>query len=64
MPEFDTLIAEGNLIPIKEWLTDKIYRYGKSRTPSELIVAVTGEELNPDYLADYLEAKYAEIYKL
>ncbi|SCY22053.1 carboxypeptidase Taq [Paenibacillus polysaccharolyticus] len=64
MPELDRLIEEGNLIPIKEWLTDKIYRYGKSRTPSELIVAVTGEELNPDYLADYLEAKYAEIYKL
>lgn len=64
MPELDSLIAAGNLTPIKDWLTDKIYRYGKSRTPSELILAVTGEELNPDYLADYLEAKYTEIYNL
>lgn len=64
MPEFDQYIALGELLPIKEWLTDKIYVYGKSRTPSELIEAITGEELNPDYLADYLEQKYTEIYKL
>ena len=64
LPEFDELVAAGNLIPIKEWLTDKIYRYGRSRKPSELILAITGEELNPDYLADYLEAKYTEIYNL
>ncbi|WP_028590755.1 carboxypeptidase M32 [Paenibacillus massiliensis] len=64
MPEFNQYIARGELLPIKEWLTDKIYVYGKSRTPSELIEAITGEELNPDYLADYLEQKYTEIYKL
>lgn len=60
----DELIAEGKLAPIKEWLTNKIYKYGKSRKPSELITAITGEELNPDYLADYLEKKYTEIYQL
>lgn len=60
----DNLIEEGKLAPIKEWLTDKIYKYGKSEKPAEIIKRVTGEELNPDYLADYLEAKYTEIYKL
>ncbi|OOC60978.1 carboxypeptidase M32 [Paenibacillus ihbetae] len=64
MPNLDALIEQGNLAPIKEWLTEKVYRYGKSETPSEIILRVTGEELNPDYLADYLEAKYKEIYKL
>ncbi|WP_310829109.1 carboxypeptidase M32 [Paenibacillus pedocola] len=64
LPEFDSLIAEGNLLPIKEWLTEKIYRFGKSLTPSQIIEQVTGEPLNPDYLADYLEAKYTELYKL
>ncbi|QSF42971.1 carboxypeptidase M32 [Paenibacillus tianjinensis] len=64
LPDFDSLIAEGNLLPIKEWLTDKIYRFGKSLTPSQIIEQVTGEPLNPDYLADYLEAKYKELYKL
>ncbi|WP_438492049.1 carboxypeptidase M32 [Paenibacillus sp. IHBB 3054] len=64
LPEFDAQIAEGNLLPIKEWLTDKIYRYGSALTPSQIIEQVTGEPLNPDYLADYLEAKYTELYKL
>ncbi|MCM3783910.1 carboxypeptidase M32 [Neobacillus mesonae] len=64
IPDYEKYIREGNLAPLKEWLTDKVYQYGKSRKPSELIVAITGEELNPDYLADYLENKYKEIYKL
>ncbi|MGM1044933.1 MAG: carboxypeptidase M32 [Bacillota bacterium] len=64
LPELDSLIEEGKLAPIKEWLTEKIHKYGKSETPAEIILRVTGEELNPDYLADYLEAKYKEIYKL
>lgn len=54
----------GNFQPIKEWLTDKIYKYGKSRKPAEIIKAVTGEDLNPDYLADYLEQKFKSIYGL
>ncbi|OMF67165.1 carboxypeptidase M32 [Paenibacillus glucanolyticus] len=64
LPNLDQLIEEGDLAPIKEWLTDKVYKYGKSEKPSEIIVRITGEELNPDYLADYLEEKYKEIYKL
>lgn len=64
IPEFDDLIANGDFTKIREWLTEKIYRHGKSRKPAELIVAITGEELNPDYLADYLENKYKAIYNL
>ncbi|WP_422660985.1 carboxypeptidase M32 [Paenibacillus sp. EC2-1] len=64
IPDLDSMIEEGNLKPIKEWLTEKIHKYGKSETPAEIILRVTGEELNPDYLADYLETKYKEIYKL
>lgn len=62
MPQFDGFVAEGNFQPIKEWLTEKIYRHGKSLRPAEIIKKVTGEDLNPDYLADYLEQKYKAIY--
>lgn len=62
LPQFEGFIAEGNFTPIKEWLTNKIYKYGKSLRPSEIILKVTGEELNPDYLAEYLEEKYKAIY--
>lgn len=64
MPEFDTWIKEGNLSPIKEFLVNHLYRFGKLRTPSELIFDVTGEALNPLYLVNYLEHKYKDIYRL
>ncbi|MGO4273695.1 carboxypeptidase M32, partial [Paenibacillus sp. TAF58] len=62
LPNFDSLITEGNLVPIKEWLTDKVYQHGKLLTPNEIIRQVTGEELNPDYLVQYLEEKYQTVY--
>ncbi|WP_019639705.1 carboxypeptidase M32 [Paenibacillus fonticola] len=62
LPQFDQWITEGNFVPIKEWLTENIYKYGKSQKPAEIIKRVTGEDLNPDYLADYLEQKYKAIY--
>ncbi|MEI7024376.1 carboxypeptidase M32 [Paenibacillus sp. y28] len=64
LPEFDSLIAAGNLAPIRSWLIEKVYRHGKLLTPGEIIVQVTGEELNPVYLAEYLEEKYKDIYRL
>ncbi|WNQ09184.1 carboxypeptidase M32 [Paenibacillus aurantius] len=64
LPQFDELAEQGNLIPIKKWLTDEIYQYGKLLTPNEIITQISGEELNPDYLVAYLEDKYKEIYKL
>lgn len=64
LPQFEGFVKEGNFKPIKEWLTDKIYKHGKALKPAEIIKNVTGEDLNPDYLADYLEEKYKEIYGL
>ncbi|TXK85104.1 carboxypeptidase M32 [Paenibacillus sp. N3.4] len=64
LPNFDQLIEEGNLAPIKEWLTEKVYQYGKMLTPNEIIKQVTGEDLNPDYLIAYLEDKYKEVYAI
>ncbi|MBW7456507.1 carboxypeptidase M32 [Paenibacillus sepulcri] len=64
IPGFWGLVERGELLPIKAWLTDKVYQYGKLRTPSELINAITGKPLDPDYLVAYLEKKYSDIYKL
>jgi Zn-dependent carboxypeptidase len=58
------LVRRGDLLPIMDWLTDRIYRFGKLRTPSELILSVTGKPLDPQHLVDYLTEKYTDIYKL
>ncbi|MBW7473964.1 carboxypeptidase M32 [Paenibacillus oenotherae] len=64
VPALWEMVGRGELHPIKEWLTDKIYQYGKLRTPSELITSITGKSLDPDYLVAYLERKYKDIYRL
>lgn len=62
--DFDALIENGELIKIKEWLSEKIHKYGKLLEPAEILMQVTGEEINPKYLIDYLENKYKKIYNL
>ncbi|MGG4033961.1 carboxypeptidase M32 [Paenibacillus cisolokensis] len=58
------LVGRGELLPIKEWLTERIYRHGKLLEPSEIIERVTGKPLDPDYLVQYLRRKYSDIYRL
>lgn len=64
LPDFYQHIEKGEFAVIQEWLKEKIHQHGKVYTPNQLILKVTGEELNAEYLVQYLEAKYTEIYKL
>jgi carboxypeptidase Taq len=60
----DDLSKSGSLLPIRQWFSDHVYRYGKLYPPFELLKRVTGEDLNPNYYCDYLEEKFSAIYKL
>ncbi|CAH2712993.1 Carboxypeptidase 1 [Neobacillus rhizosphaerae] len=64
LPDFSQHIESGRFDLIQEWLKENIHQYGRLYTPNELIVRVTGEELNADYLVEYLEKKYARVYGL
>ncbi|MFL6562056.1 MAG: carboxypeptidase M32, partial [Bacillus sp. (in: firmicutes)] len=63
IPDFYSHIENGRFDRIQEWLKEKIHQYGKLYTPNELIVKVTGEELNAEYLVKYLEKKYSDVYE-
>lgn len=64
IPQFDQLVEEGNLIPIKDWLTRNIHQHGKLKKPLEILKDVTGEGLNAEYLIAYLTDKYQRVYQL
>lgn len=49
---------------IGKWLKNNVYVYGSLYTPKELLVKVTGEELNPKYFTNYLTEKFSKIYHL
>ena len=55
-------LDERNLAVIKEWLGENIHRWGKGKKPAEIIVDISGEELNAKYFIDYLKEKYSRIY--
>lgn len=64
LPNYDELLATGDLEPVKAWLTEKVHQHGKLKKPLEILMDVTGEELNADHLIQYLETKYNKIYQL
>ena len=47
-----------------KWLNEKIHQYGKMKKPLDILKDVTGEGLNVQYLINYLEEKYKEVYKI
>ncbi len=61
--ELPTLLEAGRLEPLAGWLRDRIHRWGRTYSSEELLVRTTGEGLNPDHFVDYLEAKYAAVYR-
>src|SRR6185437_1193102 len=57
-------IEEGNLLPLLQWLREKIHKHGKFYSAEELCTKVTGEKLNFKYFMDYAKHKYSSIYNL
>ncbi|WP_426708981.1 carboxypeptidase M32 [Cetobacterium sp. SF1] len=58
------LLEDKKLDKIKEWLRNNIHKYGKMKTPKELIEDITGEGLNAKGYIEYLKEKYSKIYNL
>ena len=63
-PDTEKNIEAGNFVPIKKWLNENIHRHGRLYTPQELVLKITGQALNQQYLLDYLKVKYSTIYSL
>nr|WP_255473349.1 carboxypeptidase M32 [Planomicrobium sp. CPCC 101110] len=64
VPNFDGLLEQGNIAPIREWLTEHVHQHGAMKKPLEILEDATGEGLNAEHLASYLEDKYTKIYRL
>ncbi|MEM3804857.1 MAG: carboxypeptidase M32 [Desulfurococcus sp.] len=51
-------ISRGEFESIREWLKNKIHRYGRTYPPKELLRMVFGEEYSVEPLVKYLKEKY------
>lgn len=60
--DLDHLIRQGQFRPLLEWLAGNIHVHGRRFTGRQLVRRVTGKELSPDALLNYLENKALEYY--
>ena len=58
------LAGEGNLAPIIDWLTARIYRYGCRLDPKELMEQAFEAPFDPSYYTRYLCEKFRKLYAL
>ena len=61
---FEENLASGNLSEIRTWLSDRIWQYGRSKDPKELIEIACGEAFSAHYFCEYLEEKFNKLYNL
>ena len=62
IPNVERLIAEGKFVPIREWLRENIYVWGRRLDPRDLLKTVTGKTLSAEPFLRYIESKYSGVY--
>ena len=62
--DFDAVCASGDLAPIRTWLRDNIWHWGRAKDSGELIEAACGEPFSAKYYTDYLTQKFSSLYRL
>lgn len=60
--EVDRLVEGGDIPAVTYWLRGHIHRFGRTKTPAELIELAAGAAFDPGYYLAYLKEKYTRIY--
>lgn len=62
--DFAGTLSRGDLSPIRTWLQENVWRFGRSKDSADIIRDACGEEFSATYFTDYLVKKYSAIYGL
>ncbi len=62
LPNLEKSIRQGDVSPLRGWLTENIYQHGGRYTPDEIVKRATGKELSTSAFVRYLKDKYGELY--
>jgi carboxypeptidase Taq len=58
---FDEQFERGEFAMLREWLTEAVYRWGRTFTPQELLQRVAGSPMDPEPYVRYLERKLNDL---
>ena len=62
--DFDAMYAAGDLAPLRQALTDRLWHYGNLKETAWLVESLCGGTFDPKYYVEYLANKYTELYNL
>ncbi len=62
--DLDSACRSGNLTPVRSWLQDRIWRWGRGKDAPELIESACGAPFDASFYCAYLEKKFSELYHL
>lgn len=62
-PDWEERVSKGELLFVKEWLREKIFRHGRRWRSLELVQQVCGHSFSEKPYHRYLLKKYGEIYR-
>ena len=64
IPDLDERLEAGEPAGLREWLRERVHRYGRTLPPGEVLRRATGSALDPQPLLHHLRAKYGALYGL
>jgi carboxypeptidase Taq len=62
LPELEQSIAAGELVPLREWLRDRVHRHGSKFSSAELLGKVVSGPIAVAPFVRYLKAKLGDAY--
>lgn len=62
--DWEGVLSSGDLAPIRAWLRDRVWRFGRSKDPAQIVEDACGEPFDARHYCDYLVEKFSAIYGL
>ena len=62
--DIDAACAAGDLTPVRAWLGNKIWQWGRAKDAPELIQNACGAPFDANFYCDYLNEKFRSLYNL
>jgi carboxypeptidase Taq len=62
LPDLDAQIGDGELVPLRDWLRERLYRHGGKFMPKEMIERVVGGPIDVGPYLRQLRERAVEIY--
>ncbi|MBT5019536.1 MAG: carboxypeptidase M32 [Planctomicrobium sp.] len=62
--DLNAMFAQGEFMPLKEWLNKNIHKHGRHYYAPELVEIVTGKPLSAEPLLKHLNEKFGAVYGL